>query len=76
MTELPKAEKLGYSIAEACSALGLGKTTLYKHIAAGRLQAVRVGRRTIIPTRGLLALIGEGATNDKTENDVGLTLDR
>lgn len=51
------APKLGYSIREACQASSLGRTTLYKHISAGRLRAVRVGRRTIIPAEALHALI-------------------
>jgi excisionase family DNA binding protein len=58
MTELPKAEKLGYSIAEACAASSLGRTTLYSHIAAGRLKVVRVGGRTIVPAENLRALLG------------------
>lgn len=49
--------KLGYSIREACQASSLGKTTLYSHIAAGRLRAVRIGGRTIIPAESLHALI-------------------
>ncbi|MFC3173955.1 helix-turn-helix domain-containing protein [Novosphingobium bradum] len=49
--------KLGYSIREACQASSLGRTTLYKHIAAGRVQAVRIGGRVIIPAESLQALI-------------------
>lgn len=49
--------KLGYSIAEAVQASSLGRTTIYSHIAAGRLRAVRVGGRTIIPADSLRALI-------------------
>jgi excisionase family DNA binding protein len=49
--------KIGYSIREACHASSLGRTTLYNHIAAGRLRAVRVGGRTIIPAEALHALI-------------------
>ena len=49
--------KLGYSIREACQASSLGRTTIYSHIAAGRLRAVRVGGRTIIPAEALHALI-------------------
>ncbi len=49
--------KIGYSIREACQASSLGRTTLYSHIAAGRLRAVRVGGRTIIPAEALHALI-------------------
>lgn len=49
--------KLGYSIKEACKASSLSKSTIYNHIAAGRLRAVRVGGRTIIPADTLTALI-------------------
>lgn len=54
--------KLGYSIREACQASSLGRTTLYTHIAAGRLRVTRVGGRTIIPAENLHAFIaGEDA---------------
>ena len=49
--------KLGFSIREACHASSLGRSTIYSHIAAGRLRAVRVGGRTIIPAEALHALI-------------------
>lgn len=49
--------KIGYSIREACHASSLGRTTIYNHISAGRLRAVRVGGRTIIPAEALHALI-------------------
>ena len=49
--------KIGYSIREACRASSLGRTTLYAHIAGGRLRATRVGGRTIIPAASLHALI-------------------
>jgi excisionase family DNA binding protein len=49
--------KIAYSIKEACKASSLGRTTLYAHIAAGRLRAVRIGGRTIIPAEALHALI-------------------
>ena len=49
--------KLGFSIREACQASSLGRTTIYSHISAGRLRAVRVGGRTIIPAEALHALI-------------------
>lgn len=53
--------KIAYSIKEACKASSLGRTTLYAHIAAGRLRAVRIGGRTIIPAESLHALITGGA---------------
>ena len=56
-TFIQAVPKLGYSIVEACHASSLGRSTLYAHIAAGRLKANRVGGRTIIPTEALYALI-------------------
>lgn len=54
-------EPLAYSIKDACRASSLGRTTIYAHIAAGRLLARRIGGRTIIPAESLHALIaGEG----------------
>lgn len=52
--------KIGYSIREACQASSLGRTSIYNHIAAGRLRVVRVGGRTIIPVDALRTLL-EGA---------------
>ena len=52
--------KLAYSIREACNTSSLGKTTIYSHIAAGRLKAIRVGGRTIIPAESLRLLISGG----------------
>ena len=49
--------KLAYSIKEACLASSLGKTTIYAHIAAGHLKAIRIGGRTVIPADSLHALI-------------------
>jgi excisionase family DNA binding protein len=49
--------KIAFSIKEAAKASSLGRTSIYKHIAAGRLRAVRVGGRTIIPADALHALI-------------------
>ncbi|MBK6296579.1 MAG: helix-turn-helix domain-containing protein [Sphingomonadales bacterium] len=48
---------LAYSIKDACRATSLGKTSIYAHIAAGRLKAHRIGGRTVIPADSLHALI-------------------
>ena len=52
--------KLAYSINEACKASSLGRTTIYAHIGAKRLQAVRVGGRTVIQAESLIALLSVG----------------
>ncbi|OYU74799.1 MAG: excisionase [Alphaproteobacteria bacterium PA3] len=49
--------KLAFTVREACAASTLGKTTIYAHIASGRLKAVRIGGRTVIPAESLRALV-------------------
>lgn len=58
MTNTPP---LAYSIKGACAASSLGRTTIYGHIAAGRLKGIRVGGRTIIPADSLHALLSGDA---------------
>lgn len=53
-TDIPK---IAYSIKEAVQASSLGRTTIYSHIAAGRLRAIRVGGRRVIPADSLHALM-------------------
>lgn len=62
MHVLSRAEKLGYSLSEACAATSLGRTSLYKYIATGRLTAIKVGGRTIIPADSLKALLQANGT--------------
>lgn len=53
-------EKLAFTMKEASAALGIGRTTLYAAIANGRLAAVKLGNRTLIPAdalHGWLALL-------------------
>jgi excisionase family DNA binding protein len=41
-------EKRVFSVAEFCSRYGVGRTTTYEEIKAGRLQAVKAGKRTLV----------------------------
>ena len=43
-----QVDKISYSINEAVSASGLGRTTLYELIKAGQLSPVKIGARTLI----------------------------
>ena len=52
--------KIAYSIQEAAKATSLARSTIYNHIAAGRLRSIRVGGRRLIPADALSALLGEG----------------
>lgn len=54
-------QPLAYSVAEAIRVSSIGKTRLYALIKEGRLEARKIGKRTIIPASSLRALInGEG----------------
>ncbi|WP_428681101.1 helix-turn-helix domain-containing protein [Sphingopyxis sp.] len=58
MTTLNDAlEPLAYSINEASRVSSLGRTRLYQLIGEGRLEARKIGKRTLIPAASLRALI-------------------
>jgi excisionase family DNA binding protein len=50
-------EKLAFSVAEACVATILGRTTIFEKIKDGTLIARKIGGRTVIPADALRALI-------------------
>lgn len=52
--------KLAFTIAEACHAVGIGRSKLYELIAEGRLETRKIGSRTLIPAGSLYALISPG----------------
>lgn len=49
-------DPLALSIGEAAKALGIGRTSVYVLIKQGRLQAVKLGRRSLILTCSIRAL--------------------
>lgn len=50
-------ERLAYTIADACRALGVGKTKLYALIGAGRLDARSLGKKTLITAESVQRLL-------------------
>jgi excisionase family DNA binding protein len=50
-------EVLALTIADATKVSGLGRTTLYEAIGAGKIEARKAGGRTLIPTDSLRAFI-------------------
>ena len=55
---------LGYSINGACEAIPCGRTKLYQLIAAGQLDAKKLGNKTIITRRSLVCLVDSLPTAD------------
>lgn len=47
--DIARPSKGAISVTEFCHWSGIGRTSAYEEISAGRLQAKKVGRRTIIP---------------------------
>ena len=57
MSDTPSGAPLAYSIKEASRATSLGRTRIFQLIAAGRLEAVKIGSRTLIPAHALRTLL-------------------
>jgi excisionase family DNA binding protein len=55
--KLPFQERLTCSIAEACSATGLGKTKLYELIGQHAIATTTVGRRRLVQVESLRAFL-------------------
>jgi excisionase family DNA binding protein len=51
-------EPLTYSVMEAAKALGVGRQGIYQLINSGGLDAVRIGRRILVPRHALRKLVG------------------
>lgn len=49
------------SINEAAKALNLGRTSIYVLIREGRLEAVKMGRRTLVKVESIRRLVGDVA---------------
>lgn len=49
--------KLAYGVVEAARALGVGKSTVWRLVAAGELTTFPLGARTLIPADDLVQLV-------------------
>ncbi len=50
-------EPIATSVNGAAKALSLGRTTIYELINSGKLETVKLGRRTLIKTASIRALM-------------------
>ena len=52
-------EMLAVSINDTAKSLGLGRTSIYAMIADGRLEAFKLGRRTLVKAESIRRLVAE-----------------
>ena len=52
-----RPERLTMSVEEASEALGISRSLAYELVRRGELPSVRLGRRIVVPLRGLQALV-------------------
>ena len=52
----PKIDKVLIPIPETCTALGVGRNSVYNLINAGKLEVVKIGRRTLVKMASIKAL--------------------
>lgn len=56
-------ERIYISIREACSALRVSRSTIYRLMDGGHLQAVKIGRRRLIRREAIAALVELGTVD-------------
>jgi Helix-turn-helix domain len=66
-TEADTAEKRGYNVREFARIYGIGITSTYEEIKAGRLKIRKVGRRTVIATEDAEAWFSACAAGQSRE---------
>jgi excisionase family DNA binding protein len=58
-------EPIAVRIPEACRLTGIGRSKLYELIQSGEIATIKVGRITLIPTRGLRDFLTRCAESDR-----------
>ncbi len=54
-------EVVSTPIKDAARSIGIGRTTIYKLIAQGKLETFKIGRRTLVTTESIRALVDQAA---------------
>ena len=64
---IPFSERPCCTIAEACEAVGIGRTKLHHELAAGHIASVKLGKRRLISVPSLLKLVTPKAASEASE---------
>lgn len=51
-------DKPTLTVEEAAAVLGIGRNSAYEAVRRGEIPSIRIGRRIVIPTARLIALVG------------------
>jgi excisionase family DNA binding protein len=62
--KIPTSERLALRINEAAAIAGLGRSTVYLLMAAGRLTTVKIGGRRLVLRESLEELLAPSAASD------------
>ena len=72
---MTQGETRTVDVPTAAKILGIGRGTAYALIAEGRLPALRLGRRLVVPKAALEKLLAEGNDVGLSEGEKGATAD-
>jgi hypothetical protein len=56
-TETPAVERLAYRIPDACRAIGLGRTSIYRLATDGKLRLIKIAGRSLVDAASLRDLV-------------------
>ncbi len=66
----PMVERLTVTVEEATVMLGISRTTAYGCASTNEIPTVRLGRRVVVPTAALMAMLaGDGQPARRREDD-------
>lgn len=65
-SNIPFQERPTCTVAEACDAVGLGKTKFYELIGAGAVETIAVGRRRLVRVPSILRFLDRQAQSEDT----------
>lgn len=61
-------ESIAVSVKGAAKALSLGRTSIYQLIREGRLETIKIGRRTLIKADSVRSLVEDKANGGHVQN--------